>query len=267
MKELKFRPLKAEEIDVRVGQIGNGYATFLLYKDARADMIILDETVGAMYWKRSHLRENANCIVSIWNEDIKEWITKEDTGTESNTEKEKGQASDSFKRACVNWGIGRELYTAPNIKIKCETKGTQKPFTLANPFEFYGISVGEIEYRNGEINYLTLYKDQKLMFKWGVKAGTTPKKETPADQKKEAKPKKEEKAVEPTGEELISEGKLKAIRSLKIAPVQAIEIFKKYGYTKSAEIEEKNFMKIYNELLEVETKEEQEALGSGLMQS
>ena len=73
-----------------------------------------------MNWMRSHTRENANCIVSIWDEAKKQWISKEDTGTESNTEKEKGLASDSFKRACFNWGIGRELYTAPFIWIKAE---------------------------------------------------------------------------------------------------------------------------------------------------
>lgn len=256
MKELKFRPLKAEEIDVRLGQVNNGSASFLLYKDARADMIILDETVGALNWQRKHLRDNKNCIVEIWDSEKSQWISKEDTGTESNTEAEKGLASDSFKRACFNWGIGRELYTAPNIKIKCETEGTKKPYTLKNKFEFWGLSVGEIEYRNGEIIYLALYQDQQMKFKWGVKTGTTPKKETPAEPKKEAKPKKEEKAVEPTGEELISEGKLKAIRSLKIAPVQAISILKEFGYSYSSEIKERDFMKIYNKFVEVEDQEE-----------
>ncbi len=77
-------------------------------------MDILDETVGVYNWKREHTRDNANCIVSIYDQEKKEWISKEDTGTESNTEKEKGLASDSFKRACVNLGIGRELYTAPS---------------------------------------------------------------------------------------------------------------------------------------------------------
>lgn len=104
MSKLEFRTLKATEIDVRVQSVTEKGAILLLYKDARADMNILDETVGAMDWKREHTRDNANCIVSIWDEDKKQWISKEDTGTESNTEKEKGQASDSFKRACFNWG-------------------------------------------------------------------------------------------------------------------------------------------------------------------
>lgn len=115
----KFRKLKADEIDVRIGQVSKTKpkANLLLYKDARVDMQILDETVGAMNWKREHLRDNANCTVSIWDTEKKEWVSKEDTGTESNTEAEKGLASDSFKRACVNWGIGRELYTAPQIWV------------------------------------------------------------------------------------------------------------------------------------------------------
>lgn len=128
MSKLEFRTLRAEEIDVRVQSVTEKGAILLLYKDARADMIILDETVGPLDWKREHTRDNANCIVSIWDNEKKQWISKEDTGTESNTEKEKGQASDSFKRACFNWGIGRELYTSPFIWIKndkCNIKSSQ----------------------------------------------------------------------------------------------------------------------------------------------
>ena len=126
--ELKFRTLKESEIDVRIQSCTAKGCILLLYKDARCDMNILDETVGPMGWKREHTRDNANCIVSLWDEDKKQWVSKEDTGTESNTEKEKGQASDSFKRACFNWGIGRELYTSPFIWIKAEdvTKITEK---------------------------------------------------------------------------------------------------------------------------------------------
>ena len=112
-----FRDLLAEEIECRVARVTEYGVSLLLYKDARCDQNILDETVGAMNWQRSHTRDNANCIVSLWDEKKQQWISKEDTGTESNTEKEKGLASDSFKRACFNWGIGRELYTAPNISI------------------------------------------------------------------------------------------------------------------------------------------------------
>jgi hypothetical protein len=115
-----FRDLRADEIECRVAQAKENGISLLLYKDARCDQNILDETVGHMNWQRMHTRENANCIVSLWDEKKQQWIAKEDTGTESNTEKEKGLASDSFKRACFNWGIGRELYTAPFIWIKAE---------------------------------------------------------------------------------------------------------------------------------------------------
>ena len=115
-----FRALRADEIECRVGRSMEKGVSLLLYKDARCDQNILDETVGPMNWQRSHERDNANCIVSLWDNEKQQWISKEDTGTESYTEKEKGLASDSFKRACFNWGIGRELYTAPFIWIKAE---------------------------------------------------------------------------------------------------------------------------------------------------
>lgn len=117
---MEFRTLRADEIECRVAMTSDKGVSLLLYKDARADMIILDETVGAENWQREHRRDNANCVVSIWDEKKSQWICKEDTGTESNTEKEKGLASDSFKRACVNWGIGRELYTAPFIWVSSD---------------------------------------------------------------------------------------------------------------------------------------------------
>lgn len=121
-----FRDLRADEIDVRIAQATEKGVSLLLYKDARCDQTILDETVGPMNWQRAHTRENANCTVSIWDEQKQQWIEKEDTGTESNTEKEKGLASDSFKRACVNWGIGRELYTAPFIWVGADKLKTLK---------------------------------------------------------------------------------------------------------------------------------------------
>lgn len=117
----KPRLLKAEEIEVRVQSVKeskNGVgAILLLYKDARVDMNILDEWVGPTNWQRKHSRDNANCIISIWDKEKNQWVEKEDTGTESNTEKEKGLASDSFKRAGFNWGIGRELYTSPFVWV------------------------------------------------------------------------------------------------------------------------------------------------------
>ena len=130
--ELKFRDLRADEIDCRVAMVKEKGISLLLYKDARCDMIILDETVGPMNWQRSHARDNANCIVSIRDSDTGEWVSKEDTGTESNTEAEKGLASDSFKRACFNWGIGRELYTAPFIWISSDKGSKTDRYSVAD---------------------------------------------------------------------------------------------------------------------------------------
>ena len=128
----EIRLLGKEDIDVRVAQTNiynnNGQlvvkVNLLLYKDARVDMKVLDELFTPMGWKRTHklIGDRLYCQVEVWDAEKKEWICKEDVGVESNTEAEKGQASDSFKRACVNWGIGRELYTAPRISIELNDK-------------------------------------------------------------------------------------------------------------------------------------------------
>lgn len=119
---MKFRKLKEDEIDVRVQSCTQKGCILLLYKDARCDMNILDEVVGAMNWERKHeeIKGNLYCTVSIWDKEKNMWIKKSDCGSESNTEAEKGHASDSFKRACFNWGIGRELYTSPFLWVKAE---------------------------------------------------------------------------------------------------------------------------------------------------
>lgn len=154
--ELKFRELRADEIDCRVQSVKQNGLVLLLYKDARCDMNILDETVGALNWQRSHSRDNANCIVSIWDDDKKQWISKEDTGTESNTEAQKGLCSDSFKRACVNWGLGRELYTAPFIWIPAEK------CNLNNGKCYDTFYVEKIIYENGRITGLAIRNEKKV---------------------------------------------------------------------------------------------------------
>lgn len=113
----KFRALNAEEVDARVSTISEKGLSLLLYKDARCDMRILDETVGAENWQREHYECKGNLFCRVGIRCGDDWVFKSDCGTESYTEKEKGESSDSFKRACFNWGIGRELYTAPFIWI------------------------------------------------------------------------------------------------------------------------------------------------------
>ena len=116
---MEIRTLRADEIECRVQQIKTNGCVLLLYKDARCDMRILDEVFGIDGWEREHQVVNGNlyCTVRVWSEKRNQWISKQDVGTESNTEKQKGEASDSFKRACFNIGIGRELYSAPFIWI------------------------------------------------------------------------------------------------------------------------------------------------------
>ncbi len=155
---MKFRRLRACEIDVRVSQVKEKWMSLLLYKDARVDQNILDETVGPENWQRRHelIGDNLYCTVSIWDESKKAWVMKQDVGTESNTEAEKGQASDSFKRACFNWGIGRELYTGPFIKVNIGD-GIDK---------YTKFTVADIGYdSSGSINRLVInIKDGRTVF-------------------------------------------------------------------------------------------------------
>lgn len=166
------KPLAISEIDFRVQSINKGgYATILAYKDARVDINRLNSVCGLLGWQRSHTRDNKNCIVSVWDVDNKHWVSKEDTGTESNTEQAKGLASDSFKRACFNWGIGIELYDFPLIKLKL------------NPDEFDAVKckpnwnfklkewVWYLEsLENGKPRFLAAKdNNQKVRFQWGVR--------------------------------------------------------------------------------------------------
>ena len=159
---LEFRKLRADEIELRVGNVTAKGCTLLLYKDARCDMNILDETVGKTGWQRNHqeIKGVMYCGVSIWDSDKDLWVTKWDAGTESNTEQQKGEASDSFKRANVNWGIGRELYTSPMIFHFCETESIGQKHKLKNAYETSGMRVSAISYKDDVITYLQI-KDKK----------------------------------------------------------------------------------------------------------
>lgn len=156
-----IRKLTADEIECRVSQCGKNakgaWCSILLYKDARVDQRILDEVYGPMNWQRTHqlIGDRLYCTVSIWDGDKQEWISKQDVGTESYTEKEKGQASDAFKRACFNVGIGRELYTAPKIFVSLK----DGEFTESGPkiTPKINLDVASIGYDDkGNINALVL---------------------------------------------------------------------------------------------------------------
>lgn len=173
---MEIRTLKVEEITTRVQSVVTyNYqekkkvgVILLLYKDARVDMNILDEVYGRNNWQRTHEVINGSlfCNIDIWDNEKKQWVRKQDVGTESNTEKEKGQASDSFKRAGTNVGIGRELYTAPSIFIELNSeeyeidKNTNKP-KVKNKTKF---KVKNIEYNtNREISSLKIVDSKNIV--------------------------------------------------------------------------------------------------------
>ena len=168
-----MRALKPDEIEVRVGTVGAKGVTMLLYKNARVDMTVLDETYGEFGWMCDYkeIKGNMYCGIAVLNEASGEWVWKWDCGTESNTEKEKGEASDAFKRAGFRWGIGRELYTAPFIWLTVATvqNPNGKGYKLHNPRELNGIFVSHIktEEKNGRLTITELELSQKAQGKVG----------------------------------------------------------------------------------------------------
>lgn len=118
MEEVKFRNLRADEIEVRIGDKKDGKMSLLLFQDARCAMRILDETLGQFGWACQYKEEKGTLFAGIaLKAKDGTWVWKWDAGAPSNFEKEKGEASDAFKRAAVRWGIGRSLYSAPKIRI------------------------------------------------------------------------------------------------------------------------------------------------------
>ena len=142
------RLLRSDEIECRVAMVNEKGLSLLLFKDARVDQKILDETFTPFGWRRTHQSIDGNlyCTVEIWDKEKCQWIAKQDVGTVSYSEKEKGQASDSFKRACFNWGIGREMYSAPFIwvpaeKVDIKLKGDS--YVTSERFSVQSISYNE----------------------------------------------------------------------------------------------------------------------------
>ena len=113
IEKLKGRLLTADEIEVRVGRVTPEGVSVLFYKDARADQNVLDEIFGPFGWQNKYyaIGNNLHCVISIWDEEKQQWIAKDNRGTVTTAYKEKGEASDAFKRAGFCLGIGRELYS------------------------------------------------------------------------------------------------------------------------------------------------------------
>lgn len=197
-------------------------------------MDILDETVGADYWERRHSRDNANCEVRIYNYQINEWVSKEDTGTESNTEKEKGLASDSFKRACVNWGIGRELYSAPKIVL----------WGNAEELKYKDFIVKHIAYENNKISELIIVDSEgKEYFKYPETVSLKGSDNTKQNKSTSTSTKTDK---------LITEAQRKRLFALGNGNNDLVkQTIEKYGYTKTEEIKMSDYEKICDEIQKV----------------
>lgn len=163
---IKFRPLKECEIEVKVKQVTDKGVLLLLYKTARTDMDLLDETVGQENWANEYKAIDGilYCGIGIKGND---WVWKWDCGVESAVEKEKGQASDAFKRAGFRWGIGRELYTSPQIWIKAGDVKIQQGRD-GKPKTWDKFSIEKIKVEDGQIVGLAIRNDSlnKRCFVW-----------------------------------------------------------------------------------------------------
>ena len=182
-----LRLLRADEIECRVGVVNEKGLSLLLFKDARVDQKILDETFTPFGWRRTHQSIDGNlyCTVEIWDEEKRQWIAKQDVGTTSYSEKEKGQASDSFKRACFNWGLGRELYTAPFIWISAGIASIQQKgdrYITTDRFSVDSISYNE----EREINSLVILNGKRNKV-FELKQEAEPQKKREAKKKTETK--------------------------------------------------------------------------------
>lgn len=179
----KFRLLRADEIECRISSIGDKGLSLLLYKTARTDANLLDETVGSENWQNDFKMVDGVLYGCISIREGDGWIEKWDAGTESNTEAEKGRASDAFKRAGFKWGIGRELYTSPFIFISnsnCEIKKNDKGRLYCND----RFRVVEIAYNDkSEISSLIIANDTK-----GVDVFSFPRINRKPEQKQEKQP-------------------------------------------------------------------------------
>ena len=202
MDKHKIRLLTKDEIECRVSQCGKSqygaWCTLLLYKDARVDMKILDEVYGANNWQREHtmIGDRLYCTISVWDEDKKLWIKKQDVGTESNAEPEKSQASDAFKRAGFNVGIGRELYSAPFIRINLkdgEYKSEKDKYSKDKVSTYIKFKVDDITHNeDGSIKSVTIVDENgEVRFPKGAErkpASTPSKTDTPAPAQEKKKP-------------------------------------------------------------------------------
>lgn len=225
MKELTFRNARADELELRVGSTNDKGFSLLIYKTARTDANILDETVGAFNWQKRfyQVKNTMICEIGIYNEERKEWVWKGDAGDESNTEAIKGEASDSFKRAGFAWNICRALYSSPFIWIvKDENNDPKKSH----------YQVSEIDYKDNEISKLVIVNEKtgQVVFSKGSS--------TKVSQTSQKAPKKDilEEATKSIGDDFLEESAITQETKEKVQELTA-------HYTADKYQKFKNYMK------------------------
>ncbi len=252
MEKNFIRLLKADEIECRVSVINEKGLSLLLYKDARVDQRILDETFGAFGWKRSHqcIDGNLYCTVEVFDKETMQWIAKQDVGTMGYTEKEKSQASDSFKRACFNWGIGRELYSAPFIWIPAGKVSIQMKEGANKEKRYYcndRFSVISIAYNNErEISGLVINNDKdQIVYELKAKADM-------GRQKKEEQLKGKKEGIQQKSEakkEGISKEQMASLQAeLKRTGVAMEAVQERYKITTPESMNEKTYKRVMEAL-------------------
>ena len=192
------QPLTKDDVEVRVGANTKNGFSLLLYKTARADVRRLNSVCGLM-WKNEHFYDNKGllcCKISVYDKETNQWITREDVGVESFTEKEKGSYSDSFKRAGFRFGIGIELYNSPFIFIKwdMEAEKNNSGKTIYKPKGFYSsnLEIKDFSVKDGAVDKVVITYNNKEIYPKksetlsGSKVGEEKPKEKPKTEKKEA---------------------------------------------------------------------------------
>lgn len=199
MKKIeKIRALRADEIECRVARITEKGCQLLLYKDARCDKRILDEVFGSYNWQDRYeeIKGNMYCSVGVKDPESGEWIWKQDCGVESFSEKEKGEASDAFKRACFNWGIGRELYSKIFIWLNVPTRKNAKENKWELEDKFEKFSVAHIVTDNEKEKIIELKiadKNQNVVFSY--KSGEKPRNKSVTGELKKPQASENEKKI------------------------------------------------------------------------
>ena len=251
MKEI--RALRADEIEVRVGQVSEKGVSLLLYKDARYDKRILDETFGVNGWANaySEIKGNLFCSIMLYDDNSGMWIQKQDCGVESNTEKEKGEASDAFKRAGFNVGIGRELYTKIFIfineptRLKSTTQSGKKVYELVDQYAKWHVSKIQTNEETEKIEFLQIAdKNNKVVFTYGKE------KPQPIEKPKttETKP-VEMKKVEQEKPKLINVEQQKKLFELANNNNELVRnVITRYKYERTNQIKESDYEQICKEI-------------------